>query len=89
MKTTRSLSLGLISSLLLTMGLTRAAERFDVSAQYSRNPRSSVQRPAPGCTDPCNLISSVDRPAPGCTDPCNLISVERPAPGCTDPCNLL
>jgi len=36
MKTTSSLLLGLASSLLLTVGLTRAAERFDVSDPHAQ-----------------------------------------------------
>ena len=73
MKTTSTLPYsGIVSSLLLTAGLTRAASKFDTSAHYSTKTFASVELPAPGCETPCNLIGT-ELPAPGCETPCNLI----------------
>jgi len=66
MKTTSSLLLGLASSLLLTVGLTRAAERFDVS-----DPHAQTQKMHSDVAKSAGLLNGTAKPAPSCSMPCD------------------
>lgn len=66
MKNSTRVILGLLASLFLTIGFSRAAE---ICAPSAVSPAAATASPAPGCTI-CNLPAEAN-PAPGCTI-CNL-----------------
>jgi hypothetical protein len=81
MKTFKRMALGLISSLLLTAGLARAAQSLDPLSKSIATDQSANRdiTPAPSCSAPCYFT-----PAPSCSAPCYF----APAPSCSAPCYL-
>jgi len=57
MKTINSVFLGILSSLLLTIGLVRAAQVFDPVARNSATSTVCSATPAPDCTSACDYLT--------------------------------
>ena len=74
MKTFKRMAFGIISSLLLTVGLARAAQQLDpLSKSVVADKGANIDvAPAPSCAVPCFFAGNAT-PAPSCAAPCFLV----------------